>query len=576
MFKSGLLIALAALSPAVVAVAADAPRGAAVPWTTYEAEQGTINGKLLGPAFDGQTPAREASGRQCVRIADTRQFVEIHAQADAQGIVVRYSIPDSADGRGADATISLYINGKARAKLPMTSRLSHLYGDYPFSNTPADGKPRNFWDEVRLTPGEIHAGDVIRLQKDADDSASEYLIDLIDLESVPAELAKPADALSVTDFGATADDASDDHAAFIATIAAAKAQKKSVWIPRGQFVIKGTIPVSDVTIRGAGMWYSTLVGVDDYTPADRVAFAGSGSNITLSDFAIVGKLNYRSDREGNDGLGESFGTGSTIRNLWVEHTKAGAWLANSEGLIVENCRFRNTIADGINLCVGMRNTIVRNCTARGTGDDCFAIWPATYAEAKYTPGGNHFVNCTAQAPFLAQGFAIYGGESNAVENCTAIDVPYGAGLFASTTFVTEAGFRGTTRFEHCRLVRTGNREGAIGTVANKIDLVGLRFADIEIIDSPHDAVRFMSVHGQALREATMDGIHIRTAGLAGSGHGVVSADDAVGEVKLSRVTVQDAKSGAFRNVSPTFDIERGEGTADLENATDSKQKAATR
>ena len=128
------------------------------------------------------------------------------------------------------------------------------------------------------------------------------------------------------------------------------------------------------------MWYTTLVGDPTLyaSSSRRVTLNGNGNNIHLSDLAIVGKLNYRNDSEPNDGLGGSYGTGSTISNMWVEHTKTGAWLVNSLGLVVNSCRFRDTIADGINLCVGMRGTTVTNCTARGTGDDCFPIWPATY------------------------------------------------------------------------------------------------------------------------------------------------------------------------------------------------------
>src|SRR5208283_590552 len=97
----------------------------------------------------------------------------------------------------------------------------------------------------------------------------------------------------------------------------------------------------------------------------RITLNGAGNNIHLADFAIVGFLNYRNDSEPNDGLGGSFGTGSTISRVWVEHTKTGAWLVNSMGLLVDGCRFRNTIADGINLCVGMQSTTVTNCTSRG-------------------------------------------------------------------------------------------------------------------------------------------------------------------------------------------------------------------
>ncbi len=538
-------------------------RGASVPWTTYEAEQASTNGTVLGPDYTGRTPAREASGRRCVRLGKTGEYLEFPAKGDAQGIVVRFSIPDSADGVGSDGTLGLYINGQLRKKLPLTSRYSYLYGDYPFNNNPASGSPRNFWDEVRLMPGSIHAGDVIRLQKDADDTAGDYLIDLVDLELVPGPLAKPENSLAVTEFGATADDSSDDQAAFVAAIAAAKEQKKSVWIPAGRFVVKGAIKVSDVAIGGAGMWHSLLVGADDYKPENRVALYGSGSNVTLADFSIIGKLNYRNDSEPNDGLGESFGTGSTIRNIWVEHTKTGAWIVNSDGLVVEGCRFRDTIADGINLCIGMRKTLVRNCTARGTGDDCFAMWPAVYAKSTLAHGSNRFVHCTAQLPFLAQAFSIYGGEGNSVEDCEAIDIPYGAGLFASTTFPTEFGFRGTTTYRRIHLTRAGCDDGAIGTVANLIDLAGLRFEDVEITDSPTDGIKFISMKDHVLRDAAFDRIRIVNPGIAGAGHGIVEAPGAMGSATLSNVTVTSPRTAGWQDSAPGFELMQGAGNSGI-------------
>ena len=136
----------------------------------------------------------------------------------------------------------------------------------------------------------------------------------------------------------------------------------------------------------------------------------------MSDFAILGFLNYRNDSEANDGLGGAYGTGSTISRIWVVHTKTGIWLDNSSGLVVDSCRLRNTTADGINLNTGMRGTIVTNCTTRGTGDDCFAIWPES-GSAKYVIGLNVFTHCTGQLPFLANGGAIYGGVSNRIEDC---------------------------------------------------------------------------------------------------------------------------------------------------------------
>src|ERR1700722_17010308 len=86
---------------------AQAFNGATVPWTTYEAENMTINGgQILGPpqrVVDNNAPATntvdmEASGRQCVRLTAAGQYVQFAAQATANAMVVRYSVPDTANG----------------------------------------------------------------------------------------------------------------------------------------------------------------------------------------------------------------------------------------------------------------------------------------------------------------------------------------------------------------------------------------------------------------------------------------------------------------------------------------------
>ena len=72
--------------------AALAKTGASVPWITYEAEAMTIKGGVvLGPspaAVDKNvrvtnTFAAEASGRQCVELSGTGQYMQFTAQAAA-------------------------------------------------------------------------------------------------------------------------------------------------------------------------------------------------------------------------------------------------------------------------------------------------------------------------------------------------------------------------------------------------------------------------------------------------------------------------------------------------------------
>src|SRR5712671_6505652 len=98
--------------------------GATVPWTTYEAENMTNTGTILGPSYAGNNVASESSGRQCVQLNATGPYVQFTAQSNANAIVVRYSVPDTANGVGTNYTLSLYTNGIFAAKLPVTSMYS--------------------------------------------------------------------------------------------------------------------------------------------------------------------------------------------------------------------------------------------------------------------------------------------------------------------------------------------------------------------------------------------------------------------------------------------------------------------
>jgi Pectate lyase superfamily protein len=547
--------------------------GAYVSWSTYEAEDMTNNGgTIIGPpaqVADTNAPVlntieMEASGGKAVKLTGTGQYVEFTAQTTNNSIVVRYCVPDTADGVGTDSTISLYTNGIFAQKLPVTSKYSWRYGNYPFSNTPSDGSPRNFFDEVRLNGLTINPGDTVRIEKDADDSALYDAIDLVDLENVTPPLAAPLNSLSITSYGADTNGVNDSTSALQSCINAAKNQGKVAWLPAGTYLITATINLpSNVTIQGAGMWYTTLLGdASQYnTSYNRVTLSGGGSNIHLSDFAIVGKLNYRSDGDPNDGLFGAYGTGSTISRIWVEHTKVGAWLVNSSGLVIDGCRFRNTIADGCNLAVGMRSTTVTNCTARGTGDDCFAIWPATYTSQTYTPGLNVITHCTGQAPDLANGGAIYGGVSNRVEDCAFRDMPYGCGLLMAGTFAVGANvFSGTTVAQRCDLTRCGGYDpgwqwrAAVTLCPQNVNITNLNINHLNITNSLSYALEIVSPNNHAvLSNATMNLVNISTYGVqvrpyqsaipgpAINGvYGVWARGDAVGSLNISGLTINGA------------------------------------
>jgi len=532
--------------------------GADVPWTTYEAEDMQTTGKVLGPDYGPIVVEAESSGQKCVKLG-VGQYIEFTAQSNVNAMVVRYSLPDAPNGGGLNSSLNLYLNGTLIQNLPVTSRYSWIYGNYPFANTPSSGIPRNFYDEARLKDISVKAGDVLRIEKKPDD-VRYCIVDLVDLEAIAPPLAMPENFISLGQFGATGKGEADITEALRECIAAAAKQGKGVWVPAGTYKLTGDIDLpANLTLQGAGMWHTTFVGDDARykNASQRVRFNGAGSNIHLADFAIIGKLNFRNDTEPNDGIGGEFGLNSTISRIWVEHTKTGMWINNSSNLVVDGCRIRDTMADGINFCVGMRNSTIQNCATRGTGDDCFAIWPATHAAQKFTPGGNVIRHCTGELPFLANGGAIYGGGSNRIEDCKFKDILSGCGILISTTFPTandkcDNNFSGTTVVQNCDLWRSWR--SAFQLCLDGRNISGVEIRNVNITDSIADGFSVVASDGEhghgTLTDSVLENVNIPDCGL-GSGHrnGLLIRDDASGSL-----TIRDSKIAGIKNNSADFTV----------------------
>jgi len=411
----------------------------------------------------------------------------------------------------------------------------------------------------------IKKGDIIQVKRDDKDGddADYCIIDLVDLENVAAPLIAPANSLSITDKTFRSDFADDYTEAFRNCIAKAIETGKTVWIPVGTFKITGDIILpSNIKIQGAGMWYTTLVG-DETVYADatkRVRLIGSGSNIHLADFAIIGKLNYRNDKEPNDAIVGSYGTNSTISGIWIEHTKVGMWIEDSKGLKITGCRMRNTIADGINFCVGMAESTIENCTARGTGDDCFAFWPTIRDKQQYSPGHNLVTNCTAQLPFLANGASIYGGESNAIKNCSFSDISQGSAILISTTFPTSNqdnsinnNFSGKTVVEGCIIKTSGGFDhewgwrAAVEICVDKRNISGIEINNLDIKNSLSNAVSVIARNAidktGVLSDAVLQNINVSNYGIgAKNKYGLFISAGAHGSLTIKNSNIEEIKN----------------------------------
>jgi hypothetical protein len=314
------------------------------------------------------------------------------------------------------------------------------------------------------------------------------------------------------------------------------------------------------------MWHTNFVGEPRLygQSGRRVRFKLVGSHIHLADFSIIGRLNYRNDSEPNDGIVGAGCADSTIANIWLEHTKVGIWIYNGVNLLIEGCRFRNTVADGVNLCVGTSGTVIQNCAARGTGDDCFAIWPAASDQGFVGQGprsGNNVIRrCTGQLTFLANGAAIYGGADNRIEDCRFTDIGSGCGVLISTTFPTsdenrkiDNNFSGTTLVTNCELVRCGGYDhswawrGSLQICMDRRSISGLTVSHVTIQDSISSGMTIVapgSPKGEGtLSDARFERVNIFNSGIGGPPHhDLWIRRDAFGSAALSNSAIADIKN----------------------------------
>ena len=521
-------------------------RGANVSWIEYEAEQGETNGEILAPDRTFGTIASESSGRSAVKLNAAGQYVRVQSTQPANSIVVRYVIPDSDDGKGLDATLSLYVNGTFRRKIRLTSKYAWSYGgETQTLNTPSAGGAHHFYDEARALVGAIPAGAAVSLQKDGDDSAAYYVIDLIDLEQVAPPKTKPQGYLSIVeDCGAVPDDGQEDGNAIRNCIARAKAAKTGVWIPPGTFESNVRwFDVADVTLQGAGMWYSVIHGT-------QARFTCTGNNCRYFDFAILGETVLRDNQVPDNGFHGGAGTGSLLERIWVEHTKVGYWVtAGTNGLVITGSRFRDLYADGVNFCNGTSNSVVENSHFRNTGDDALASWSP---KGDPVNTGNVFRFNTVQVPWRSNSFAIYGGKDNRIEDNLCFDVVTYPGILINQGFDSNP-FEGTTVIQRNSLVRAGGpmwqqEHGALKIWSQQGPLGGIMINDL-LIDRP--TFSGIQLDGTLpMTNVSFSRIQVQQAGTSG----ILIGSKVSGKVTFTAVVVTNPGKGGLINSAPKSNL----------------------
>ena len=420
--------------------------GAKMPYTSHEAENATIeNGATIQQSTDMESTAVEATNQTYVELPKKDAAVTFNVTEPANALNVRYTIPDGASGQ-----LDVQVNGSSVGNLDLSSHSAwqYLKGDHEYDQA-IDGSSARFrFDETRLLLKDIQlkSGDKISLVKKKDDNVP-YGIDFIELEQAPAPVAQSENSISIVDKGASANDDSDDTAALLAAVEEAKVSGKSVYIPEGRFNFdkQVNIEADNLKISGAGVWHTQLHFTSDKRYGGGIVFGHNSNGIELSNLYMDSNLTSRYKEDAQyKAISGTLGKNSHIHDIWVQHFEVGMWIGDydqtgnmkyTDGLIVENTRIRNNLADGINFAQGTKNSTVKNSNIRGNGDDGLAIWSSisdgTNAAAEEN---NKFLNNTIESGWRAAGIGIFGGKGHEISGNLIKDVFAGSGIRVNTVF----------------------------------------------------------------------------------------------------------------------------------------------
>ena len=521
--------------------------GAKMPYTTHEAENATVeNGATIQQSTDMESTAVEATNQTYVELPKKDAAVTFNVTEPANALNVRYTIPDGASGQ-----LDVQVNGSSVGNLDLSSHSAwqYLKGDHEYDQA-IDGSSARFrFDETRLLLKDIQlkSGDKISLVKKKDDNVP-YGIDFIELEQAPAPVAQGENSISIVDKGASANDDSDDTAALLAAVEEAKASGKSVYIPEGRFNFdkQVNIEADNLKISGAGVWHTQLHFTSDKRYGGGIVFGHNSNGIELSNLYMDSNLTSRYNEDAQyKAISGTLGKDSKIHDIWVQHFEVGMWIGDydqtgnmkyTDGLVVENARIRNNLADGINFAQGTKNSTVKNSNIRGNGDDGLAIWSSiSDGTNAAVEENNRFLNNTIESGWRAAGIGIFGGKGHEISGNLIKDVFAGAGIRVNTVFaghnfdLNDSGIK----IHDNTILRSGTTNDLYKLHRGAIDFQQVR-----------GTIKNVDVYDNKLLNTLADPVITKNFEMGDNGNG---------EIRLSNNTIDNKATivGAVSTVSPT-------------------------
>jgi len=507
------------------------------PYERYEAEENwcTTNGTFLAASDNQADLQSEASHQQAVQLISQNSYVSWTVNQAGDGLTIRFSLPDSNDGKGTKGNLAIYAGNDQVGTIQLDSYWAWQYttngGNYP-TNTPATPGGGNVvrmrFDEMHLRLSrQVAAGEVLKLVK-TDNNSTPYTIDFVELEPVPA-------AVTYNEVNTRYPGTLQYNPATDGDLAnyVNSHRGSTIYLPAGKIETAWRIYFEQDNMRliGAGMWYTEVyfnASSDDGTTYSRRGVESYKSNLLIEGIyfnTVNNKRYYNNDdsKQVGKGFNGSFGANSTIRNCWVEHFECGAWFGNynngaSDNLRIEHCRFRNNYADGVNCSKSMKNVTLQYCSFRNNGDDDMASWSTGGMASNIT-----FAYNTAENNWRASSLGFFGGDghkahhiyiADALESGARVNADFGGNGFGNSTIEMH-----DITIQHCGCI-TGNRgnqgdfwgnmQGAfnIGS-GNNYDVKNISLNHIDIYNSRGHAIMIWSLgNNHQLRNITLKNINV--------------------------------------------------------------------
>jgi len=479
------------------------------PYKRYEANTGQLsNGASVTTKSYVQSDLQsEASDQQCVNLSPTNATVQWTLTEAADGLVIRYSVPD-----GQTATLGVYNGNTKITTLTLTSTWSWEYlwsNGNPNNNGITNQNPRMRFDEVRYKlPAKIPASGTLKLVRES----GNVHVDFAEMEPVPTIITAPAGSVTYTGNGSD-----------LQTFIDANGGKK-IYVPGGVFNVNRELyfGVANTSLVGAGMWYTQINFTN--TSSLNGGLRANAAGISFTDLYLT--TNSASRSNSYKAINGVFTAASIIKNIWAEHFECGAWIAQynvggpaiADGFTLSHCRFRNNYADGINLCKGTANAIVEHCSFRNNGDDDQAIWSADGLECI----NNTFRYNTSENCWRATGLAIYGGKNNKAYNLIIKD-NLEAGIRVSNNF-PGAPFNndGSHEIHDITVSTCGTFNDTYNNPVAAIDIFSasnagsqvknVQLYNIDILDSRNDAISISKRSGDGIYNLSFKDITVNGTG----------------------------------------------------------------